>query len=101
MNWVDVPLEKEQISISIHREKNGGTTNPKPNEEVVIHSGECNWRFKFKLISLERINNIFEEIKYQVATDNLESEPRNMTLNHNRVINKNSRAINKKDEKTN
>lgn len=26
MNWVDVPLEKEKISITKHRFLNGGTT---------------------------------------------------------------------------
>lgn len=89
MNWVDVPLQKQQISISKHRFLNGGTTQPRANEQIVINSGEINWGFKFKIISLERINKIFEEIQNPIATDNLETEPRNVTLNPKKVINKN------------
>ena len=64
----------------MHRHITGGYTPPKPNQEIVLHSGECNWRFKFKLIGLERLNVIFNEIKQRVATDNLNTEPRNVTL---------------------
>ena len=99
MNWVDVPLEKQQISISKHRFINGGTTQPRANEQIVINSGEINWGFKFKIISLERINKIFEEIQNQVATDNLETEPRNVTLNPKKVINKNNNRDKKKKAK--
>lgn len=101
MNWVDVPLEKQQISISKHRFINGGTTQPRANEQIVINSGEINWGFKFKIISLERINKIFEEIQNQVATDNLETEPRNVTLNPSKVVNKShTRDKKKKSKKT-
>jgi hypothetical protein len=48
-------------------------------------SGECNWRFKFKLIGVERLNVIFNEIKQKVATDNLNTEPRNVTLKPEKV----------------
>ena len=85
MNWVDVPLEKQQISISRHRFLNGGTTMPRSNEKLVVNSGEINWGFKFKIISLERINKIFEEIQNPVATNNLETEPRNVTLSSKKV----------------
>lgn len=47
----------------MHRNLTGGSTIPKSNEEIVLHSGECNWRFKFKLIGLERLNVIFNELK--------------------------------------
>jgi hypothetical protein len=51
----------------------------------VVNSGEINWGFKFKITSLERINKIFEEIQNPVATNNLETEPRNVTLNPKKV----------------
>jgi hypothetical protein len=59
---------------------------PRSNEQIVVNSGEINWGFKFKIISLERINKIFEEIQNPVATDNLETEPRNVTLNYKKVV---------------
>ena len=80
MNFVDVPMEQQQMSISRHRNINGGTTKAKSHEQIVVESGEVNFRFRFKIISLERITKIFEEIKHQVATNNLETEPRNVTL---------------------
>mmetsp|Transcript_31213 Transcript_31213/g.47796 ORF Transcript_31213/g.47796 Transcript_31213/m.47796 type:complete len:135 (-) Transcript_31213:2998-3402(-) len=89
MNWVDVPMEKQQISLSRHRYVNGGTTMARSNEQIVVQSGECNFKFKFRLVSLERISKIFEEIQNPVATDNKETEPRNVTLNHEKVINRN------------
>ena len=102
MNWVDVPLEKQKISITKHRFQNGGTTQAKPNEQLVVESGECNIRFRLKIISLERINKIFDEIREQVATDNLETEPRNVTLNSDKVVTKTAKSAkkqNKKEEK--
>jgi hypothetical protein len=53
-----------------------------------VESGECNYMFRFKIISLERITKIFDEIWKPVATDNLETELRNVTLNHHKVVNK-------------
>ena len=88
MNWVDVPLEKQKISISRHRYLNGGTTQAKNNQQIVVDSGECNWRFKFKIVSVERITKIFDEIQDPVATDNLETEPSNVTLTYEKVVNK-------------
>jgi len=73
------------VSLTEHRHLNGGTTIPKPNEEIVILSGECNWHFKFKLIGIERLNVIFNEIRQRVATENLNTEPRNVTLKASKV----------------
>ena len=67
---------------------NGGTTSAKNNERIVVESGECNYMFKFKIISIERITKIFDEIRHPVATNNLETELRNVTLRHEKVINK-------------
>ena len=80
MNWVDCPIDKEKISITRHRFMNGGTTKARSNQEVVVESGECNVQFKFKLVGLERINKIFDEIRLQVSTNNREIDPRNQTL---------------------
>ncbi|CDW85366.1 phosphatidylinositol 3-and 4-kinase family protein [Stylonychia lemnae] len=77
---VYVAPEKNRVSLTEHRHQTGGTTTPKQNEQIVLLSGECNWRFKFKLVGIERLNVIFNEIKQRVATDNLNTEPRNVTL---------------------
>ena len=50
-----------------------------------MHSGECNWRFKFKLVGIERLNVLFNEIRHRVATDNKQTEPRNVTLKAQKV----------------
>lgn len=42
-----------------------------------------NYKFRFKLVSLERIVKIFEEIRDPMATDNLDTMPNNVTLNYN------------------
>jgi hypothetical protein len=82
---VYVAPDKEQISLTDHRYKTGGTTTPRPNQEIVLHSGECNWRFKFKLVGLERLDVLFNEIKDRVATNNKNTEPRNVTLKHSKL----------------
>lgn len=38
-------------------------------------------------------------MRIQVATDNLETEPRNVTLNHDKVVNKQGKKEKKKDKK--
>ena len=77
MNWVDVPIDKKKVSITKHRFLNGGTTKAKRDEQKVVESGEVNFFFKFKIVSLERIHKLFEEIAHPVATDNKETVPRN------------------------
>ena len=99
MNFVDVPTEKQKISITRHRQFNGGTTPAKNNESIVIESGECNLKFRLKIISLERIHKIFDEIRKQVSTDNLETIPRNVTLHHSNVIDKWQKEKTKKADK--
>jgi hypothetical protein len=46
-----------------HRQSTGGTTPAQPDERLVIDSGECNMKFRFKLVSIERINVLFDEIR--------------------------------------
>lgn len=74
--------EKTRLSLTAHRALNGGFSAPKDTETIVLLSGECSWQFKFKLISIERISMLFEELfpGKKVATDNLQTEPRNVTL---------------------
>ena len=64
----------------------GGSTIPKNDEQMVIHSGECSYKFKFRLIGLERINVLFNEIQDQVATFNKNTMPRNVTLFNEEAI---------------
>jgi hypothetical protein len=85
---VYVAPDKELVSLTEHRDKMGGTTIPKQTQQIILHSGECNWRFKFKLVGIERLNVLFNEIRNRVATDNKQTEPRNVTLKHAKVLGK-------------
>lgn len=76
------------MSLTMHRHITGGTTIPKQTEQVILLTGECNWKFKFKLVGVERLNVIFNEITQKVATNNLNTEPRNVTLKSNKVHHK-------------
>ena len=82
---VYVAPDKDLVSLTEHRDKNGGTTLPKQSQQIILHSGECNWRFKFKLVGIDRLNVLFNEIRNRVATDNKQTEPRNVTLKHSKV----------------
>ena len=95
MNFVNVPIESQRISLTRHREKNGGTTPAKNNEQIVIESGECNIKFRFRLISIERINVLFDEIREQISTNNLETTPRNVTLDPKKVRNTQKKGFSK------
>jgi hypothetical protein len=59
----------------------------------VLHSGECNWRFKFKLVGVERLDVIFDEILERVATDNKNTEPRNVTLKADKLTNERKKLM--------
>ena len=47
---------------------------------------------------MERLNVIFNEVKQRVATDNLKTEPRNVTLKAAKVHQKKFTQLKKKDE---
>ena len=66
---IEIPQPKAQQSIVAIRHKCGGTTHLN-NTEQVINTGNCSAKFQFRLIGLERINLIFNEIKEQIATFN-------------------------------
>ncbi len=51
------------------------------NEHMpVLLSGECNFRFRFKIVGIERLHLIFNELEKPVATDNGKAKPSNITL---------------------
>ena len=47
---------------------------------MVLLSGECSYKFKFRLVGIERLHLLFNEIQDQVATYNKTTKPRNVTL---------------------
>jgi hypothetical protein len=47
---------------------------------MVIFSGECSSLFKFKLVGLERINTLFQELSDYTATNNSMTLPSNLKL---------------------
>ena len=50
----------------------------KSDEVTVLNSGELSFKFKFRLIGIERLNVLFEEMSDFVATENKETKPRNV-----------------------
>lgn len=53
---------------------------------MVLYSGECSFKFKFRLIGIERLNVLFEELSEFVATENRETKPRNVQLDNNEAM---------------
>lgn len=45
---------------------------------MVVHSGEFSYKFKFRLIGIERLNVLFKELANFVATENKDTKPRNV-----------------------
>ena len=68
------------VSLTLQRHKCGGTTIPRPDEQLVLHSGECSFKFKFRLQGLNRLNVIMNEIRDNTSTFNKDTELENVTL---------------------
>lgn len=49
---------------------------------MVLYSGNCSFKFKFRLVGIERLNVLFEELADFVATENRETKPRNVQLDN-------------------
>ena len=58
----------------------------KSDEVTVLNSGELSFKFKFRLIGIERLNVLFEEMSDFVATENKETKPRNVQLDNNDAV---------------
>ena len=63
-----------------------GSTVPRHDSQMVLKSGECSFKFKFRILCLQNINLIFKEIEKAVATDNLATKPSNVTLNQKALV---------------
>ena len=59
---------------------------PRSEEQMVLSSGECSFKFKFRLIGIERINVLFKELEEFVATENKDTKPRNVQLDNNKAV---------------
>ena len=60
----------------------------KNDEVMVLKSGNCSFKFKFRLIGIERLNVLFEEMSEFVATENKETKPRNVQLDNVEAVKK-------------
>jgi len=49
---------------------------------MVLYSGECSFKFSFRLIGIERLNVLFKELSDPVATENKDTKPRNVQLDN-------------------
>lgn len=48
---------------------------------MILRSGNCNYRFRFKLVGVEQLCKVFNEVIIgEEATDNKATQPRNVTL---------------------
>ena len=65
-----------------------GSTLTKADETMVLYSGECSFKFKFRLIGIERLNVLFKEMSNFVATENKDTKPRNVQLDNKEAVNK-------------
>ena len=63
-----------------------GSTMTKADETMVLYSGECSFKFKFRLIGIERLNVIFKEMSNFVATENKDTKPRNVQLDNKEAV---------------
>lgn len=71
-------VQVPQISF---RKRRRGTLYRKTNSIVKMRSGNCNYKFRFKLMGFERLCKVFNEIIIgEEATDNKATQPRNITL---------------------
>jgi len=70
-----------QVPLTSFRKRRFGTFYRKSNSTVKMRSGNCNYKFRFKLIGFERLCKVFNEIIIgEEATDNKATQPRNITL---------------------
>ena len=63
-----------------------GSTQARSDEQMMLYSGECSFKFKFRLVGIERLNVLFEELSEFVATQNRETKPRNVQLDNPEAV---------------
>ena len=75
---IPVPGKKKEVPLTKARALNQGSTMTKSDEVMVMDSGNCSFKFKFRLVGIERLNVLFKEMHEFVATENKETKPRNV-----------------------
>ena len=83
---IPIPASKRKISLTQQRSEKKGSTIPKNDEQMVLYSGECSFKFQFRLIGIERLNVLFKELENFVATENKETKPRNVQLDNPEAV---------------
>ena len=53
---------------------------------MVLQSGNCSFKFKFRLVGIERLNVLFKEMAEFVATENKETKPCNVQLDNKEAV---------------
>ena len=84
---IPIPAQKKRVSMTYHRSVTQGSTLPKNDETMVFYSGEFSYKFKFRLIGIDRLNVLFEELADFVATENKDTKPRNVQLDNPTAVN--------------
>lgn len=85
---IPISSQKKLKSLTVARAQTQGTTLTKSDELMVLMSGDVCFKFKFRLIGIERLNVLFEEMSDFVATENLDTKPRNVQLDNNEAVKK-------------
>jgi hypothetical protein len=79
--FVKVPPQQKKVPLTVFRKRKMGTFFKKSDEVLILRSGNCNYKFRFRLIGCERLCKVFNEIILgEEATDNKATQPRNVTL---------------------
>ena len=83
---IPVPTPKKRLSLTHQRHQCQGSTIAKPDETMVLQSGNCSFKFKFRLLGIERLNVLFNEMQEFVATENRDTKPRNVQLDNPEAV---------------
>ena len=83
---IKIPAQRKRLSLTQQRSTTKGSTQARSDEQMVLYSGECSFKFKFRLIGIERLNVLFEELSEFVATENKDTKPRNVQLDNKEAV---------------
>lgn len=83
---IKIPAQRKRLSLTQQRAATKGSTQARSDEQMVLFSGECSFKFKFRLIGIERLNVLFEELSEFVATENKDTKPRNVQLDNKEAV---------------
>lgn len=79
-NFVRYAKSKPRLNFASSRKVFKRSPGALAEHLLVLNSGECNFKFRFKVVGIENVGLIFNELTNPVATDNGKAKPSNITL---------------------